>query len=125
MLRESDGPAQVTFLATGSEVEIAVAARDILQRQNIGARVVSMPCWELFDEQDAAYRAGILDSATVKVAIEAASPFGWERYIGASGAFVGIDHFGASAPYKELYKAFGITAEAAAEAALALLKKKA
>jgi transketolase len=125
VLRESEGPAQVTFLSTGSEVEIAVAARDILQRQNIGARVVSMPCWELFDQQDAAYRAGVLDSTSVKVGIEAASSFGWERYLGRGGAFIGLDHFGASAPYKELYKAFGITAEAAANAALALLKKKA
>jgi len=125
VIKDSDGPAEVTFLATGSEVEIAVAARDALQRQNIGARVVSMPCWELFDRQDAAYRAQILDSSTVKVAIEAASPFGWERYIGASGAFIGLDHFGASAPAKDLYKAFGITAEAAVNAALALLKKKA
>ena len=123
-LRESEGPARVTFLATGSEVEIALAARDLLQRQNIGARVVSMPCWELFEEQDAAYRAGILDPATVKVAIEAASPFGWERYIGPSGAFIGMHGFGASAPYKELYKEFGITAQAAAEAALARLKKE-
>ncbi|HEY4265845.1 MAG TPA: transketolase [Micropepsaceae bacterium] len=122
VLRESDGPAKVTILATGSEVEIAVAARDILQAQRIGARVVSMPCWELFEEQDPAYRAKVLDSSTVKVAIEAASSFGWSRYIGGSGAFVGIDHFGASAPYKELYKAFGITAERAAEAAVALLK---
>ena len=124
VLRESDGRAQVTFLATGSEVEIAVAARDILQRQNIGARVVSMPSTELFDEQDDDYRARTLRSDTVKVAIEAASPFGWERYIGPSGAFVGMHGFGASAPYKELYKGFGITAEAAAEAALARLKKE-
>ena len=125
VLRESEGPALVTLLATGSEVEIAVAARDILQRQNVGARVVSMPCWELFDAQDAGYRAAVLDSSSVKVGIEAAASFGWERYLGANGAFIGIDHFGASAPYKELYKAFGITAEAAANAALALLKKKA
>ena len=123
VMRESDGPAKVTFLATGSEVELAVAARDILQAQHIGARVVSMPCWELFEEQDEAFQASVLDSATIKVAIEAASPFGWERYIGRSGAFVGIDHFGASAPAKDLYKAFGITAEAAANAALSLLKK--
>ena len=125
VLRESEGPLRVTFLATGSEVEIAVAARDILQRQGIGARVVSMPCWELFDEQDAPYRSQILDSAAVNVAIEAASPFGWERYIGAGGAFVGMHHFGASAPYKELYRKFGITPEAAAETALTYLKKKA
>jgi transketolase len=83
-----------------------------------------MPCWRLFDEQDARYRAQVIGSARVNVAIEAASSFGWERYIGPSGIFVGIDHFGASAPYKELYKAFGITAEKAAEAALAGLRKK-
>jgi len=125
VLRESEGPLKVTFLASGSEVEIAVAARDILQRQGIGSRVVSMPCWELFDEQDPAYRAQILDSAAVNVGIEAASPFGWERYIGPGGAFVGMHHFGASAPYKELYRKFGITPEAAAETALAHMKKKA
>jgi len=125
VLRESEGPLQVTFLASGSEVEIAVGARDILQRQGVGTRVVSMPCTRLFDEQDPAYRAQILDSAVVNVGIEAASPFGWERYIGAGGAFVGLDHFGASAPYKELYRKFGITPEAAAETALTHLKKKA
>jgi transketolase len=124
MLRDSDGPARVTFIATGSEVEIAAAARDILQRQGIGARVVSLPCTQFFDEQDAAYRSQVLDPQTIKVAIEAASPFGWERYIGSDGAFIGMHGFGASAPYKDLYKAFGITAEAAAEAALGCLKKK-
>ncbi len=125
VLRESDGPLQVNLLSTGSEVEIAVAARDILQRQGVGTRVVSMPCWELFDEQDRAYRTQVLDSAAVNVAIEAASPFGWDRYIGPEGAFVGMHHFGASAPYKELYPKFGITPEAAAETALIHLKKKA
>ena len=125
ILRESDGPLQVNLLSTGSEVEIAVAARDILQRQGVGTRVISMPCWELFEQQDRAYRTEILDSAGVNVAIEAASPFGWDRYIGPRGAFVGIDHFGASAPYKELYRKFGITPEAAADTALTHLKKKA
>jgi transketolase len=123
VLKESDGPAQVIFIASGSELELAVAARDILQRQGIAARVVSMPCSQLFDEQSEDYRTRILDPGAVKVAIEAASPFGWERYIGANGAFVGMHGFGASAPYKELYKEFGITAEAAAEVALARLKQ--
>jgi transketolase len=77
----------------------------------------------LFDEQDEDYRTRILGPGTVKVAIEAASPFGWERYSGPSGAFIGMHGFGASAPYKELYKEFGITAEAAVEAALARLRK--
>jgi transketolase len=82
-----------------------------------------MPCSQLFDEQSEDYRSRTLEATAVKVAIEAASPFGWERYIGAGGAFVGMHGFGASAPYKELYKEFGITAEAAAKAALARLKQ--
>jgi transketolase len=123
-LVESQGPPQVTFLATGSEVEIAVKARELLAAQGVGARVVSMPCWELFDEQGEDYIRATLDPGTVKVAIEAACPMGWERYIGSDGAFIGMHGFGASAPYKELYKHFGITAEAAAEAALKRLKHK-
>jgi transketolase len=124
VLRACEGKPEVTFFASGSEVEIALAAHEILAKAGVPAQVVSMPCWRLFDEQDARYRAQVIGSARVNVAIEAASPFGWERYIGPSGIFVGIDHFGASAPYKELYKAFGITAEKAAEAALAGLRKK-
>ena len=124
VLRPCDGEPEVTFFASGSEVEIALAACDILAKVSVPSRVVSMPCWRLFDEQDPAYRAQVIGNARVNVAIEAASSFGWERYIGPDGIFVGIDHFGASAPYKELYKAFGITAEKAAEAALARVKKK-
>ena len=86
--------------------------------------MVSMPCWELFEEQGKDYVAAMLGPGTVKVAIEAAGPMGWERYIGPDGAFIGMHGFGASAPYKELYKHFGITAEAAAEAALKRLKHK-
>jgi transketolase len=123
-LRESQGPAQVTFLATGSEVEIAVKARELLSAQGVAARVVSMPSWELFEEQGEEYVASTLGPGTVKVAIEAASRMGWERYIGRDGAFIGMKGFGASAPYKELYKHFGITAEAAADAALQRLKHK-
>jgi len=124
VLKESDTPARVTLMATGSEVEIAIAACGLLQAKGIPARVVSMPCWRLFDEQDEAYRASVLGPETVKIAIEAASPFGWERYIGEAGAMVGIEHFGASAPYKELYREFGITAEAAVQAALVRLEQK-
>jgi len=123
-IAESQGATQVTFLATGSEVEIAVKARDLLAAQGVGARVVSMPCWELFEEQGKEYVTAMLGPGTVKVAIEAAGPMGWERYIGPDGAFIGMHGFGASAPYKELYKHFGITAEAAAEAALRRLKHK-
>jgi len=124
VLAESQGKAQVTFLSTGSEIEIAMKARELLAAQNIGARVVSMPCWELFEEQGEEYMRATLGQGTVKVAIEAAGPMGWERYTGPDGGFVGMHGFGASAPYKELYKHFGITAEAAAEAALKCLKNK-
>jgi transketolase len=105
-------------------VEIAMKARELLAAQGVAARVVSMPCWELFEEQDEDYRRATLGPGTVKVAIEAAGPMGWERYTGPDGGFVGMHGFGASAPYKELYKHFGITAEAAAEAALTRLKHK-
>jgi len=122
-LAGADGQAKVTILATGSEVEIAMKARDLLQADGIGTRVVTMPCWALFEEQDETYRERILGPGTVKVGIEAASPFGWDRYIGSDGAFVGMHSFGASAPAKDLFKHFGITPEAAAEAAKAALKK--
>jgi transketolase len=116
-LAAADGVARVTFLATGSEVEIGLAARALLAQEGIGARVVSMPCWELFDEQPAAYRDSVLGPGTVRIAIEAATSFGWERYTGAHGGFIGMQGFGASAPIKDLYKHFGITPEAAASAA--------
>jgi len=121
-LAPADGLAKVTILATGSEIEIALKARDLLQADGIGTRVVSMPCWALFEQQDATYRETTLGPGTVKVGIEAASPFGWDRYIGRDGAFIGMHGFGASAPAKDVYKHFGITPEAAAEAARAALK---
>ncbi len=122
-LSGAEGQAKVTILATGSEIEIALKARDLLQADGIGTRVVSMPCWDLFEEQDETYRERTLGPGTVKVGIEAASPFGWDRYIGRHGAFIGMHGFGASAPAKDLFKHFGITPEAAAEAAKAALKK--
>jgi transketolase len=114
----------VTFLATGSEVEIALKAQDILAAQNVAARVVSMPCWELFDAQSEDYRRGVLGPGTVKIAIEAAGRMGWDRYVGPDGSGVGMHGFGASAPAKDLYKHFHITAEKAAETALHCLKRK-
>jgi len=118
----ADGPAKVSFLASGSEVEIAIAARELLVKEGIAARVVSMPCWQLFESQDATYRDAVLGKETVRVGIEAGVREGWDRYIGPDGAFVGMASFGASAPYKDVYKHFGITAEAAAEAAKKALK---
>jgi transketolase len=120
VLAEPNGARQVTLLGTGSEVSLALAARDLLAQQGVAAAVVSMPCWELFAEQDEAYRRQVLGDAP-RVAVEAASGFGWERWLGARGRFVGMTGFGASAPGGDAYKHFGITAEAVAEAARALL----
>lgn len=111
------GKAQVSIFATGSEVEIAVAAQKLLEVQGVAARVVSVPSLDLLLAQDDATRAAIIGDAPVKVAIEAAVRFGWDAVIGPDGGFVGMTGFGASAPAKDLYKHFGITAEAVADAA--------
>jgi transketolase len=113
----AEGEAAVTLLATGSEVSIAVAARNHLQSGGVPTRVVSMPCWELFEEQDAAYRQQTLGPGTVRIGIEAAVSMGWDRYLGPDGGFVGMSGFGASAPAKDLFQHFGITAEAVVEQA--------
>jgi transketolase len=118
----ASGKVRITFLATGSEVEIAVKAREILAQHGVAARIVSLPSWELFEEQPATYRDAVLGPDTIKIAIEAASSFGWARYLGTNGKFIGMHGFGASASAKDLYKHFGITAEAAADAALAALR---
>jgi transketolase len=105
------GEAQVSLFATGSEVGIAVAARDRLQAEGIGVRVVSVPSFELFAGQDEAYRSKTLGTAPVRIGIEAAVRQGWDALIGADGTFVGMRGFGASGPYEALYKEFGITAD--------------
>ena len=97
------------------------SAAKALAAEGLKAAVVSMPCWELFEAQDAGYRASVLGSAP-RVAIEAAIPLGWDRYIGETGRFIGMHGFGASAPGPEVYKAFGITLEAVVEAAKTLIK---
>src|SRR4029077_16938049 len=119
VLARAAGRRQATILATGSEVSIAMAARDLLQKENIGTAVVSMPCWELFDAQPETYRRKVLGRTRGRVAVEAASPFGWERYVGSADAVVGMRSFGASAPAADLYRHFGITAEAVAALAKA------
>jgi transketolase len=117
------GAAEVILIGTGSEVEIALEASTTLAAQGVAARVVALPCWELFEAQDAAYRASVLPpEIEARVAVEAGSTFGWERYIGQKGIAIGIDHFGASAPAGVLYKEFGITAENVAKRALGLVR---
>lgn len=115
LLPASDA-AQVTIFASGSEVEIAVKARAMLEERGHPTRVVSVPCFELFDQQDRDYQEAILGNAPVRIAIEAGIRQGWDRFIGTDGLFIGMSGFGASAPATELYKHFGITAEAAVEA---------
>ena len=123
VLAEADGDARrVTLLATGSEVALALAARDGLQQAGTPTAVVSMPSWELFDAQDAAYRASVLGAAgSVRVACEAALRFGWDRWLGERGGFVGMTGFGASGPAETLYRHFGITPEAIVAEARRLL----
>lgn len=113
----SKGQAKVTLFASGSEIEIALAARDQLENQGIGTRLVSVPCIDLFERQDTAYREKTIGPGTVKVAVEAGIRMGWDAIIGSDGGFVGMSGFGASGPYKELYAHFGITADHVAEEA--------
>ncbi len=117
-LLAGEAGAPVRLIATGSEVQLALAARDLLAKEGIDAAVVSMPSWELFAAQDETYRQQVLGpDGTVRVACEAAVEFGWERWLGSRGAFVGMKGFGASAKASDLYKHFGITAEAIVDAA--------
>lgn len=115
-LRAADGEAKATIFSTGSEISIALAARDLLQARGVPTRVVSVPCWELFAAQTPEYRASVIGKAPVRAAVEAAVSLGWERFIGEDGVFIGMSGFGASAPYERLYKEFGITAQAVADA---------
>jgi transketolase len=120
VLAEAAGARQVTLLATGSEVSLAMTARDALAKNGVRAAVVSMPCWELFESTPKEYQEAVLGAAP-RVAVEAAVPFGWDRWLGQRGAFVGMKGFGASAPGEALFPHFGITPERVAEAAHSLL----
>jgi transketolase len=127
VLAEAEGKRQVILMATGSEVEIAMAARDKLQAEGIGTRVVSVPSMELFAEQDEAYRKRVLPAGPVRIAVEAAVRQPWDRWLlgergrEAKAGFVGMNSFGASAPAEVLYEHFGITAEAVVAEAKARL----
>jgi transketolase len=116
VLREASGPRKVTLLATGSEVEIAFNAREKLEAEGIPTALVSMPSWELFAEQPEAYQKEVLGDG-LRIGVEAMVRFGWDRWIGEKGVFIGMPGFGESAPYQELYQHFGITAEAIVKAA--------
>jgi transketolase len=121
-LREAGGGGpDLIFVATGSEVSLALAAAAVLEKEGTSVRVVSMPCWELFEKQDEAYRREVLPPATPKVVIEAGIRQGWDRWVGNDAAFITMDRFGASAPSEVLYEKFGITVERAVGEAQRLL----
>ena len=127
VLAEAEGKRQAILMATGTEVSLALEARDLLQAEGIGTRVVSMPCMELFAQQDDAYRKHILPGGAVRVAVEAAVRMGWDQWLlgergrEAKAGFVGMTGFGASAPADRLYEEFGITAQAIAQKVKSLL----
>lgn len=123
-LRPAEGEAQVSIFATGSEVELAMAARDQLQKDGIATRVVSVPCWELFSQRPAAERKAVLGDAPCRIAIEAGVEQGWNQFLGQDGTFIGMSSFGASAPANELYQHFGITPEAVVKAAKSKLSEQ-
>jgi transketolase len=120
-LRSAGTERRVVLVATGSEVEVALATADALEGQGIGADVVSMPCWSLFDAQELGYRADLLPEGVLRVSIEAGTTLGWERYTGSNGLRIGLDRFGASAPAEELFQRFGFSAEAIVPQILAAL----
>ncbi len=121
VLRDAEGDPEVILIATGTEVQLALEAADAL---GSGARVVSMPCMDTFGDQDEAYRDSVLPPAVkARVAVEAASPFSWYRWVGDCGLVIGMNDYGASAPAPEVYEHFGITAEKVAEAARASIEK--
>ncbi len=129
VLREADGEAsgkapEVILIATGSELQLAFAAAEAIERDSIGARVVSLPCWEAFEGQDEAYRESVLPAAVRKrVTVEAGTALGWERYAGDEGAIIGIDHFGASAPAGTIFEKLGFTADRVADVARKVVRE--
>jgi transketolase len=129
VLAEASGAApKAVIIATGSEVELALKAREQLQAAGVPVRVVSMPCTNVFDRQDANWRAAVLPAGVPRVAVEAGVRDGWFKYVGAAdagqGVVIGLDRFGESAPYKELFEYFGITTEAVVNAVISLFQSE-
>jgi transketolase len=123
LIDASDGSPELILIGTGSEVQLAVEARKILEAEGVKTRVVSAPCVEWFDEQDEAYRSSVLPAnVTARVSVEAGLALGWSKYVGGKGESVSIEHFGASADYKTLFSKFGMTVDAVVAAAKKSLK---
>ena len=123
VLADTGGKPELILIGTGSEVSLCVDTYERLVKEGVRARVVSMPSWDIFEHQDAAYRATVLPpDVTRRVAVEQGATFGWERYVGPHGSVIGMHTFGASAPLKELQKKFGFTPDNVYQAARNLLK---
>jgi transketolase len=123
VLADTEGTPDLILIATGSEVQVALGARDLLAQEGIQARVVAMPCWELFERQSQAYKERVLPPAvTARLAVEAGARFGWDRYVGPRGDVVSVDRFGASAPVGVIWEKFGFTPQAVAERARKLIQ---
>ena len=122
-IKKNNPNPEVTLIASGSEVHIAIEASNKLKNLNISSKVVSMPCQELFDKQSKEYKEKILEEDSVKISIEASGIFGWEKYIGKKGCSLGINTFGKSAPIKDLYEHFNITSKNVVELAKKMLGK--
>ena len=112
------------LIATGSELQLAFAAAEVLEKESIGARVVSLPCWEAFDAQDEAYRESVIPRGVPhRVTIEVGATMGWERYAGDDGAILGIDHFGASAPAGTIFEKLGFTTDRVVDVARRVVRE--
>jgi transketolase len=123
ILQEAEGgERQLTILASGSELHLAVEARDVMQKAGVPTAVVSMPCTLLFEQQDIAYRRAVLGESTARVAVEAGVEMSWDRYLGLEGRFVGMHTFGASGKIEDVYKKFDITTDAVVRAAQEVVK---
>ncbi len=124
VLADCEGEPELVLIATGSEVQLALGAHETLSAEGVRSRVVSLPCWEIFDRQDAEYRDEVLPpGAAVRVAIEEGSTMGWERYVGSDGTIVGMHTFGQSAPFKDVEEEFGFTAAKIADVAREALER--
>ena len=122
-LKKTNDNPEITLIASGSEVEIAIDALNKLKELNINSKVVSMPCQELFDKQPIEYREKVIEKNSKKISIEASSIFGWEKYVGTNGSSLGMKTFGKSAPYKSIYEDFNLTSDTVVMIAKKMLGK--
>ena len=122
-LKKNNSSTEVTLIASGSEVQIAIDAFNKLQKINISPKVVSMPCQELFDKQSQEYKEKVIEKNSIKISVEAGSIFGWEKYVGPEGVSLGMKSFGKSAPYKQIYEHFNLTSDYVVKTAKKMLGK--